>query len=83
MAVVSRKVIKLTAKTVEEEENLQREETEEAAAHNNKNKSVMRVLELYSGIGGMHYALKGKRLWRLTPSVVLDSFPRLLGLRSD
>lgn len=32
----------------------------------------MRVLELYSGIGGMHYALKGKVMWRFTCNAVLD-----------
>lgn len=26
---------------------------------------MMRVLELYSGIGGMHYALKGKLLYHI------------------
>lgn len=32
----------------------------------------MRVLELYSGIGGMHYALKGKVMWILTCNAVLN-----------
>lgn len=51
--------------TTEEEENTEVSTSRRAMA-------PLRVLELYSGIGGMHYALQGKQSYKTARTVETD-----------